>query len=66
MNGLLYRLYQSGKIAGGNTVKQVVVPTSLREKVMRIAHDSIMGGHLYSGKTSDRILSSIGPTYRVK
>ena len=57
MNGLLYRLYQSGKIAGGNRLKQIVVPTSLREKVMRIAHDSIMGGHLGSGKTSERILS---------
>ena len=55
--GLLYRKYQSPKVASGNEISQVVVPTELRSRVMRVAHDSIMGGHLGSGKTSDRILS---------
>ena len=37
--------------------KQVVVPQSLRSKVMQAAHDSIVGGHLAAKKTTDKILT---------
>ena len=56
--GVLTRYFKSPRIAHGDVVKQVVVPFSLREKVMKLAHESIMAGHLALGKTMGRILSS--------
>ena len=38
--------------------KQAVVPQSLRGKVMIVAYDSIVGGHLVAKKTSDKILET--------
>lgn len=35
---------------------QLIVPSSLRETVLRLAHDSILAGHLGIKKTTDRIL----------
>jgi transposase InsO family protein len=54
-NGVLYRFY---KLFNGSISKQVVVPQSLRSRVMSQAHDSLLGGHLGITKTKDRILSS--------
>ncbi len=45
----------------GNTtedVKQIVTPTKYRNRVMRLAHESIVGGHLGIHKTVERITSS--------
>lgn len=39
-------------------VDQVLVPKILRVDVMRLAHESVMAGHLGSKKTLERILSS--------
>ena len=39
----------------GEGSKQIVVPKTLRRKVMEVAHDSIFGGHLGIKKTKDRI-----------
>ena len=52
--GILYRIRR--KIDGlGETWKQIMVPKSLRIRVMEVAHDSIFGGHLWVKKTKDRI-----------
>ncbi|XP_033095865.1 uncharacterized protein LOC117100326 [Anneissia japonica] len=42
----------------GNTFKQVVVPKAYREHVLRIAHESILGGHQGSKKTRDKVMSN--------
>ncbi|XP_076448667.1 uncharacterized protein LOC143285290 [Babylonia areolata] len=49
--GILYRQY-SGK---EGTYKQVVVPAKYRQELLRLAHESLMGGHLGSKKTLERI-----------
>ncbi|XP_062616792.1 uncharacterized protein LOC134278492 [Saccostrea cucullata] len=56
--GLLYRHHYSKKVSDDELYKQLVVPESLRQKVMKIAHDSILGGHLGTKKTLDRIMSN--------
>ena len=57
---ILYRVVESpGVELGGMTVtKQVVVPEPLRERVMKIAHESLLAGHVGARKTTERILSS--------
>ena len=52
--GIWYRLRQR-KDDLGDTQKQILVPKSLRERVMEVAHDSLFGGHLGIKKTEDRI-----------
>ena len=37
----------------GDPRKQILVPKSLRERVMGVAHDSLFGGHLGVKKTED-------------
>jgi hypothetical protein len=54
---LLYRHFQSDKIENGKLFKQLCVPSDLRNDVLKLAHDSVMGGHLGIKKTSDKILS---------
>ena len=39
-------------------MKQVVVPSEHRKRVMSLAHESIVGGHLAAKKTIDRITTS--------
>ncbi|KAK7484344.1 hypothetical protein BaRGS_00024469 [Batillaria attramentaria] len=51
-NDILYRICSS---RGNTTTHQVVVPEPLRLQVMKLAHDSILGGHLGINKTLDRI-----------
>ena len=41
----------------GKEVRQLVVPSSLRDKTMEIADDSFVGGHIGIKKTSNKILS---------
>ena len=38
--------------------KQLVLPHSLCESVLEVAHDSILGGHLATNKTCDRVTSN--------
>ena len=52
--GVWYRIRQR-KYDVGDTRKQILVPKSLRERVMGVAHDSLFGGHLGLKKTEDRI-----------
>ena len=50
--GILYRIRR--RIDGlEETWKQIMVPKSLRIRVVEVAHDSIFGGHLGVKKTKD-------------
>ena len=51
--GILYR--QCEIQADEKPVLQVVVPECLRRRIMQLAHDSILGAHLCTGKTLSRI-----------
>lgn len=55
-NGLLYREYTPTN--KDPKVLQLVVPTKLRVTVLRIAHDSLMAGHMGTRKTSDRVVQA--------
>ena len=55
---LLMREYQTSAKKGSKTFQQVVLPSKLRNAVMEVAHDSILGGHLGTQKTVDRVLSN--------
>ena len=52
-NGLVYREYVYDK----KKHQQLVVPKLLREKVMKLAHESLLAGHLGSKKTGDRVMA---------
>ena len=54
--GFLYRRVQSkGK---QKVVKQLLVPQKLRTKVLKLAHKTLLGGHLGIQQTLDRVMSS--------
>ena len=52
---VLYRIFQN-KLHG--EVKQIVVPEIYKKQVMKLAHESIVDGHLGTKKTMDRITSN--------
>ena len=54
-NDLLYREFSKGN----KTTLQLVVPEGFREKVMRLAHETLMSGHLGIKKTLDRVVAEI-------
>ena len=56
-NGLLYREFSSPRVSNGKVFRQLVVPEKYRVQVMKLAHESIMAGHLGVKKTSDRVLA---------
>ena len=51
VKGFLYRHYTAGE----ETYRQVVVPKKCRTSLLRLAHESLMGGHLGAKKTRDRV-----------
>lgn len=57
-NGIIFRVFQAPNVDYGNSIRQVVVPVKFRKQVMHLAHESILGGHQGTKKTSDKILSS--------
>ena len=57
-NGLMYRQFTSPPEKGSVVHKQLVLPHSLRESVLEVAHDSILGGYLATKKTYDRVTSN--------
>ena len=57
-DGLLYRIFQCLKPGQRCEVKQLVVPTTLRGQIMKLAHESILAGHMGVKKTLDRIMSN--------
>ncbi|MES9994361.1 MAG: RNase H-like domain-containing protein [Candidatus Thiodiazotropha sp.] len=50
---LIYRQFTKGNKA----TLQLVIPDSFREKVLRLAHETLMAGHLGIKKTMDRVLT---------
>ena len=54
-NEILYRVFIS---KFGDRLKQIVVPLKFRYKILQIAHDVALGGHLGNRKTRQRILQS--------
>ena len=57
-NGIIYRIYDNSSCKHGAVLRQVVLPKSLRNHVMTVAHDSIVGGHLGIRKTKERVMSN--------
>ncbi|MES9884825.1 MAG: integrase zinc binding domain-containing protein, partial [Sedimenticola sp.] len=55
--GLIYRRFQSQKVDGGRVFKQLVVPKRMRDHVLKLAHDSVLAGHLGVKKMSSKILA---------
>ncbi|XP_041356959.1 uncharacterized protein LOC121374100 [Gigantopelta aegis] len=55
--GLLYRKFKSSKVENGKTFTQFIVPQPYRTKVLKLAHESIMSGHLGTKRTVSRILA---------
>ena len=52
MKDLLYREFTKGN----KVPLQLVVPEGFREKVMRLAHQTLVSGHLGTKKTLDRVV----------
>ena len=52
--GILYRIRRRSD-GLGETEKQIMVPKSLQHRVMEVAHDSMLGGHLGTKKAEDQI-----------
>ena len=55
---IMYREHETSAKKGSVSTTQLVLPKNLREGVMEIAHDSILGGHLGGKKTLDRVTSN--------
>lgn len=53
--GLWYRVHVK---KSGDSIKQLLLPTGRRERVLMLAHESLMGGHMGMAKTLDRVLES--------
>ena len=53
--GILYREFTAPNINYGEKLKQVVVPQEYRKQVMKVAHETILGGHQAAKRTHDRI-----------
>ena len=65
----MYREHETSAKKGSVSTTQLVLPTNLREGVMEVAHDSILGGHLGGKKTLDRVTSNFhwpGPKTKKK
>jgi len=54
--GLLYREFRPGNNETDRC--QLMVPQKLRQKVIEIAHDGLLSGHLSNKKTLDRVISN--------
>ena len=53
--GILYREFTAPNMNYGEKLKQVVVPQEYRKQVMKVAHETILGGHQAAKRTHDRI-----------
>ena len=53
---VLYRVFQNTFVNNGNPVVQLVVPKTLRNEVLKLAHESVLGGHMAVQKTTDKVL----------
>ena len=55
---VLYRVYSNVRGGSLQETRQIVVPKKFRRRVMELAHESIVGGHMGVKKTTDRITSN--------
>ena len=55
--GILYRITKRVDIEK-EKLKQILVPKDLKKKVMEVAHDTMLAGHMEVKKTEDRILTN--------
>ena len=55
---IMYREHEMSAKKGSVSTTQLVLPTNLREGVIEVAHDSIIGGHLGGKKTLDSVTSN--------
>ena len=53
---ILYRIVKNSE--GEVVARQVILPEPLRQRVMKIAHESLLAGHVGAKKTTERIISS--------
>ena len=56
-NDLLYRKFSSPNVEHGRTFTQLIVPQQYRTLVMKLAHESVMAGHLAIKRTMQKVLS---------
>ena len=56
--GLLYRIFPKEIGSSNIEIRQIVVPRPYRKYIMALAHEAIVGGHLGTQKTVDRITSN--------
>ena len=56
-NDLLYRKFSSPNVEHGRTFTQLFVPQQYRTLVMKLAHESVMAGHLAIKRTMQKVLS---------
>ena len=54
---IMYREFEAPNVDYGNKFHQVVVPQRFRRYVLRMAHESLLGGHQAAKRTSDRVLA---------
>lgn len=54
---MLLREFSSPKVSNGKLFRQLIVPKEYRTIVMKIAHETLMAGHLGAKKTAERIVS---------
>ena len=57
MLSFFYRQYSSPKVEFGKVFIQLVVPQQYRKMVMKLAHESIMSGHLAIKRTIQKVLA---------
>ena len=55
---MLFREFSSPNEENGRVFKQLVLPKKLHPKVLKLAHDFTMAGHLGIKKTTGRVLSN--------
>ena len=55
--GIIYRENSSPQVEFGNNFRQVVVPVDYRNHVLKLAHESVLGGHQGTKKTYDKVMS---------
>ena len=56
-NDLLYRKFSSPNVEHGRTFTQLIVPQQYLTLVMKLAHESVMAGHLAIKRTMQKVLS---------
>ena len=56
--GILYREYESLTHESNEIIQQVVVPSKYRTQVMKLAHETMFGGHQGVSKTTERVTCS--------